>query len=98
METPVFHPDPIAVYLAAALLGIAFAAVVYVWRHVDPDHGVTPFWVVIGDALAVGFLALLEGIGPAVTLVAILTVLGLPQIVGYYIARIRTKQTRRLSL
>lgn len=91
MDSTGFH---LAIYLSAGIIGIGFALIVYIWRHFDPDHGVTPWWVVTGCGLSVVFLAILEGIGPAVTQLIILTVLGTPQIAGYYIAHIRRRRER----
>lgn len=90
--------DTTWIYAGSLIIGIAYAALVYWLRTADPDHGLTPWLVVVGDGLIVVGIFLLYGADIAVALVTLLALAGAPQIVGYYIARIRTKQRGGLRL
>lgn len=86
------------IYVGMVVVGIAYAAVVYWLREADPDHGLTPWLVVVGDGVIVVGIFLLFGAEVAVALVTLLALAGAPQIVGYYIARIRNKRKGGLRL
>lgn len=82
------------VYVGMVVVGIVYTLIVYWLREADPDHGLTPWLVVVGDGLIVAGMFLLFGADVAIGLVVLLTLAGAPQIVGYYVARIRAKRQR----
>jgi membrane protein implicated in regulation of membrane protease activity len=86
------------VYVGMVVVGIAYAAMVYWLREADPDHGLTPWLVVVGDGLIVVGMFLLFGAEVAIALVTLLALAGAPQVIGYYIARIRSKRKGGLRL
>jgi hypothetical protein len=84
--------DAAALYTIMALAGLLYAAVVYVLREADPDHGLTPWLVVVGDGLVVAGLYLRLGAEAALELLLLLAIAGVPQIVGYTVARTRRRR------
>ena len=80
------------VYVTMAAVGVAYAVLVYFLREQDPDHGLTPWLVVVGDGLIVVGMYWLYGAEVGVQLVLLLALAGAPQIVGYYVARIRQRK------
>lgn len=92
------------VYALMALAGLLYALVVYWLREADPDHGLTPWLVVVGDGLVVAGLWLLMGTEAALQLLVLLAIAGTPQIVGYTIwrtlgrRRAAERESQRLGL
>jgi len=75
------------VYALMAAAGLLYAGVVYWLREVDPDHGLTPWLVVVGDGLVCAGLWLLAGTEAAWQMLILLAITGTPQIVGYTVWR-----------
>jgi len=78
-------------FAVAFVVGCLYAAVIWVWRQYEPV-GLTAFWVVIGDGLVAVFVALLYGLEVAAGVVALLALMGGPQIVGYHVWRVRSQE------
>jgi hypothetical protein len=76
-----------------ALAGLLYAALVWWLREADPDHGLTPWLVVVGDGLVCVGLYLRLGQEAALELLALLAIAGVPQIVGYTVARTRRRKS-----
>lgn len=88
------------VYVVMVLAGLLYAGLVYWLREMDPDHGLTPWLVVVGDALVAVGLWMRLGQDAAMELLILLALTGMPQIVGYTVARVRGKRAKagRLEL
>lgn len=74
-------------YTIMLLAGLLYAGLVFWLREADPDHGLTPWLVVAGDALVAVGLWMRLGPEALLELLALLAITGVPQIVGYTVAR-----------
>ncbi len=86
------------VYAVMALAGLLYAGLVYWLREADPDHGLTAWLVVTGDMLVAVGLWLRLGPEAAQELLVLLAITGVPQIVGYTVARTRRRRGDKLEL
>jgi hypothetical protein len=82
------------VLLACASL---YAAAVHWLRHKDPDHGLTPFLVVIGNSMIIAAVYVTRGIEIAGWLLVLNAIAGAPMVISYYLWRIngKSKSNRR---
>jgi hypothetical protein len=73
------------IYALAFAVGVIYAITVAVWRRIAPNARTTALKVVIGDALVAGFVWPMWGPEVAASLLALLALMGIPQIIGYHI-------------
>lgn len=77
--------NEILAYMLAGVVGVLYAIITAIWRRYSLEDGSTAFSVVIGNGLVVAVFAAMWGLEVAASLLALMAIMGIPQIIGYHI-------------